>query len=58
MPLGPAGPKPEHEHSIGVGIQGMRERMRELSGRLEISSRVNEGTAVVATVPIARVRRE
>jgi glucose-6-phosphate-specific signal transduction histidine kinase len=34
----------------GVGIQGMRERVRELGGRLEIQSGKN-GTAVIAAVP-------
>ena len=37
---------------LGVGIQGMRERMRQLSGSLEIQSRPNEGTVVTATVMI------
>jgi PAS domain S-box-containing protein len=39
---------------LGVGIQGMRERMRQLGGRLEISSRANIGTEVTATLPISR----
>lgn len=39
---------------LGVGIQGMKERMRQLSGRLEITSRRNEGTLVTATLPIAK----
>jgi two-component system CheB/CheR fusion protein len=36
----------------GVGIQGMRERMRQLSGRLEIASVPNRGTHVIASLPI------
>jgi two-component system CheB/CheR fusion protein len=36
----------------GVGIQGMRERMRQLSGRLEIVSVPNRGTRVIATLPV------
>ena len=36
---------------IGVGIQGMKERMRQLSGKLKITSRVNQGTVVTATLP-------
>jgi signal transduction histidine kinase len=36
---------------LGVGILGMRERMRQLSGRLEVTSTRNEGTKVVATIP-------
>jgi PAS domain S-box-containing protein len=35
----------------GVGIQGMRERVRELGGRCEISSG-NSGTVVVAILPL------
>lgn len=42
----------------GVGIQGMRERMRQLSGRLEIISVPNRGTRVVATLPIEGFARE
>lgn len=37
---------------IGVGIQGMKERIRQLSGKLEITSRVNRGTVVTATIPL------
>jgi two-component system CheB/CheR fusion protein len=36
----------------GVGIQGMRERMRQLSGRLEIVSVPNRGTCVIAALPL------
>jgi PAS domain S-box-containing protein len=35
---------------LGVGIQGMKERMRQLAGKLEITSRVNQGTLVTATL--------
>jgi two-component system, chemotaxis family, CheB/CheR fusion protein len=42
----------------GVGIQGMRERMRQLSGRLEIVSVPDHGTRVIATLPIEGVARE
>ncbi len=41
---------------VGVGIQGMKERMRQLSGRLEIVSRPKEGTLVTAILPMSRVR--
>jgi PAS domain S-box-containing protein len=37
---------------IGVGIQGMRERMRQLGGKLEITSRLKHGTLVTATLPM------
>jgi len=36
----------------GVGIRGMRERLRQLGGRLEINSSDN-GTVVVARLPVA-----
>ena len=36
--------------TLGVGIQGMRERMRQLGGRLEIISG-NEGTTIRAVLP-------
>ena len=35
----------------GVGIQGMRERVRQLGGRLKIESG-SQGTAVLATMPV------
>lgn len=41
-------------HQHGVGIAGMKERMRELGGRLDVHS-VSGGMAVVATLP-AEVR--
>jgi two-component system, NarL family, sensor kinase len=43
---------------IGVGIQGMKERMRQLSGRLEVTSRPNQGTLITATLPIREQRAE
>jgi len=41
---------------LGVGIQGMTERMRQLSGKLEIQSKPKGGTLVSATLPMARVQ--
>jgi PAS domain S-box-containing protein len=38
--------------TIGVGLRGMHERMRELGGNLEVSS-TEKGTTVTATVPIS-----
>lgn len=35
----------------GVGIAGMRERVRQLKGQLDISSKPGGGTTVVATLP-------
>ena len=38
---------------LGVGIQGMTERMRQLGGKLEITSSPNKGTLVLATIPLS-----
>jgi signal transduction histidine kinase len=38
--------------SFGVGLTGMRERVRELGGRLEIQSNLS-GTQISATIPLA-----
>jgi PAS domain S-box-containing protein len=43
---------------LGVGIQGMKERMRQLSGRLEVTSSPNKGTVVTAVLPIREQRTE
>jgi signal transduction histidine kinase len=41
----------------GVGIRGMRERLRQLGGSLEISSEGNgRGTVVTARFPLANIR--
>ena len=37
--------------ALGVGIQGMRERMRQLGGRLELTSLGRSGTRVRASLP-------
>src|SRR6266478_2361729 len=37
---------------LGVGIQGMTERIRQLGGRLEITSGAKRGTLVIATIPL------
>jgi two-component system, NarL family, sensor kinase len=39
------------EH-LGVGIRGMTERIRQLGGRLEITSVPKRGTLVTATIPL------
>ena len=36
--------------SLGVGLRGMNERMRQLGGKLEVSS-TKGGTVVTASVP-------
>jgi PAS domain S-box-containing protein len=38
--------------ALGVGLRGMKERMRQLGGSLEVVS-TEKGTAVSATVPVA-----
>ena len=43
---------------LGVGIQGMKERVRQLSGTLEITSRTGKGTLVTAILPISSRRAE
>jgi two-component system, NarL family, sensor kinase len=43
---------------LGVGIQGMKERLRQLSGTLEIISHPGKGTLVTAILPISSQRRE
>jgi two-component system NarL family sensor kinase len=43
---------------LGVGIQGMKERVRQLSGTLEITSRPGKGTLVTAILPISSRRTE
>jgi CheY-like chemotaxis protein len=37
---------------LGVGIQGMTERIRQFGGRLEITSSPRHGTLVTATIPL------
>jgi signal transduction histidine kinase len=40
------------EHSaLGVGLQGMQERVRQLHGRMEIISQPGQGTAVIVILP-------
>jgi PAS domain S-box-containing protein len=41
--------------AVGVGIAGMRERMHQLKGRLEIESGAN-GTTVSATLPVVTTK--
>jgi signal transduction histidine kinase len=48
-----AASKPRTTESAGVGIASMRERMRQLGGRLEIASG-DDGTTLRAIVPLRR----
>jgi two-component system, NarL family, sensor kinase len=43
----------DHGSGVGIGLSGMRERMRELGGQLELSSD-GRGTTVCARVPISK----
>lgn len=52
MPGGLAGAVTGDMRSLGVGIPGMRERLRQLGGRLEIRS-TKKGAVVTAAVPLA-----
>ena len=42
--------------ALGVGVRGMRERMQQLKGKLEIIGKEG-GTLVKATVPATQKRR-
>jgi len=42
------------QRALGVGLRGMKERLGQLGGKLEISS-TSLGTTVTATVPIAKI---
>jgi signal transduction histidine kinase len=53
MPTGPNGASRAHRR-MGVGIQGMHERITQLGGRFEIRSG-KKGTTVVASVPVPSV---
>lgn len=43
----------DHGSGVGIGLSGMRERMKELGGCLELSSD-GQGTTVCARVPISK----
>ena len=43
---------PEHTRDGGFGLEGMRERVGLVGGRLQIESREGAGTTIVAEVPI------
>jgi signal transduction histidine kinase len=42
----------QEDSSIGIGLLGMRERMRQLGGLMEIDSSGGEGTAVHVILPL------
>ena len=41
---------------LGVGIAGMRERVRQLGGDLTVQSRQGQGTMVTAVLPLLERR--
>jgi signal transduction histidine kinase len=41
----------------GLGLSGMAERMRNIEGSLNILSSPGNGTTVIATAPIAKVKK-
>jgi PAS domain S-box-containing protein len=45
---------PIEEHELGVGIPGMRQRLRQLGGRLDITTGAS-GTLVTAVIPLTDV---
>jgi two-component system NarL family sensor kinase len=47
----------EDDKGLGVGLLGIRERIRQLDGKLQIISGNGHGTVVIATVP-SRPRKE
>lgn len=51
-------PSAQSRIPLGVGIQGMKERLRQLSGTLEITSRPGNGTLVTAILPISARRAD
>jgi signal transduction histidine kinase len=44
---------PDNVASDGVGLRGMRQRMDDIGGTLEIGPRAGKGTAVTAVAPLA-----
>jgi signal transduction histidine kinase len=49
--VGMAAEEEPHGTRLGVGLLGIRERIRQLNGKLEINSGKGKGTAVIVTVP-------
>jgi signal transduction histidine kinase len=48
-----SGPPTPRAATLGVGISGMRERLRQLGGRLEVRSK-GAGTSVTAVLPLGK----
>jgi two-component system NarL family sensor kinase len=45
------GASADHVQSLGLGILGMRQRLRQFGGQLEIQTS-HHGTEIIATVPL------
>jgi PAS domain S-box-containing protein len=54
MNVGARGGLTEEMHELGVGIPGMRQRLRQLGGRLDITTDAS-GTLVTAVIPLIDV---
>lgn len=50
-------PETDSTRTTGVGLRGMRERVRQLGGHFEIQSN-QEGTQVTATLPLAQSEKD
>ena len=48
LPLNEVGSSPL---GLGIGIAGMKERVRQLQGRIEIVSQEGKGTGVIVAIP-------
>jgi signal transduction histidine kinase len=55
--IGMAATKDSDGMGLGVGLLGIRERIRQLDGKLEIASGPGKGTVIIASVP-DRARKE
>jgi PAS domain S-box-containing protein len=51
MPAAALAPNSESLQTIGVGVRGMRERIKQLGGKLDVTSS-SQGTTVKASVPV------
>ena len=56
MPLAKENFSPGTGTPLGVGIQSMKERMRQLGGTLNVTSTTNQGTQVTATLRLSHVQ--
>lgn len=45
---------PEGKHTLGLGLIGMKERIKEQNGTFLLDSRIGEGTTITVTIPIQK----